>query len=561
MLLGVCTPFTGIRGQVNSKGAKFIPDDQPATAAPDQGRKWAVVVGVNEYTDPGIPPLKYCVADARLVAKQLAEKCGYDPAHVLLIDDDQTKVYHRPLKRNLQIQVAAWLKRAGPKDTVLVFFSGHGFLDDAGRGFLAPTDCERDRLAPTSLSTEELRDMLRQCRATQKMLVLDCCHAGGAKGVETGTSGQELGSSFRLAAGLITMASCQKKELSYEWDAKGHSLFTYFLAEGLSGAADKAGNGDGVVDSDELYAYTLDNVSVFGQQELNAQQTPVRIIGEDVVGRFALTRVKDQTIATRPIPADGIAPPVPPRRMVPDGPRPDDKRSLSETLAELIAFKPSGKANDVIKLGLVLNEAASSSDLAPMLEAMRVENAQISYVVVPPIPEIRAMAQQAIGRSNNAATCGFSLDVRNMLDSKSVDAVAIAAPLKREVTLDHLGDNDSSKPSPSIGVLIRDLVYTMQSGKDVYVSLTSADRASWKPDPNSNDPPPGTEMFFGTPQGGLGREAPLEAPAKYNRVTSYGGIDWGDFKSFLHCVRSREQPPNTLLRYRIAKYRTADSAP
>jgi hypothetical protein len=57
----------------------------------------------------------------------------------------------------------------------------------------------------------------------------------------------------------------------------------------LAGSAD--GNKDGVVDSDELYSYTLDQVALVGERELNARQTPVRIIGEDVVGRFVLARV------------------------------------------------------------------------------------------------------------------------------------------------------------------------------------------------------------------------------------------------------------------------------
>ena len=36
--------------------------------------------------------------------------------------------------------------------------------------------------------------------------------------------------------------------------------------------------------------YTLEQVKLVGQRELNAEQTPVRIIAEDVVGRFLLAR-------------------------------------------------------------------------------------------------------------------------------------------------------------------------------------------------------------------------------------------------------------------------------
>ncbi len=223
-----------------------------------------------------------------LVVEKLVERCGYDPERILLIADDQ-KAHLRPLKINLQGQVQKWLMHAEPGDTVLVFFAGHGYLDDDRQHFLAPQDCQRVNLGLTGLRTTELREMLRQCKATQKVLVLDCCHAGGKRDLPAGPSSQELGASFRAAKGLITLASCSERETSSEWEAKGHGLFTYFLAEGLAGSAD--GNKDGLVDSDELYAYMLDQVTLVGQRDLNAAQTPVRIIGEDVVGRFLLARI------------------------------------------------------------------------------------------------------------------------------------------------------------------------------------------------------------------------------------------------------------------------------
>ena len=174
-------------------------------------------------------------------------------------------------------------------DTVLVFFSGHGFLDDRGQGFLAPKDCRKSNLALSAFRTDDLRDMLLQCKASQKLLILDCCHAGGDRGDDDTPSSEELSGTFRNAEGLITLASCRKRQKSQEWKAKGHGLFTYFLAEGMKGRADRDGNG--IVDSDELYRYTFDEVPLAAQRELNKQQTPVRLIGDDVVGVFALARV------------------------------------------------------------------------------------------------------------------------------------------------------------------------------------------------------------------------------------------------------------------------------
>jgi uncharacterized caspase-like protein len=257
----------------------------------DAGKKWAIVIGVNDYLDPAIPKLKYCVADAKLVAQRLVSRCGYEADRVLVITDDQTRAHLRPLRINLDKQIRGWLSKAEKGDTVVVFFSGHGELDAKGQGFLVPQDCDPETLETTSYPVRQLRDQLHQCAATQKLLVLDCCHSGGEKdtGPAVGPSSQELGQAFQAAEGLITLASCRKKEKSQEWPAKQQGLFTYFLATGLAGAADYDRNN--IIDSDELYRYTADQVPLTAQRELNASgQTPVRIIGEDVVGPACRSR-------------------------------------------------------------------------------------------------------------------------------------------------------------------------------------------------------------------------------------------------------------------------------
>ncbi len=292
----ICSALVGLgvssRMMVMAADEPLVLDRSTTTTADDSetGRRWAVVIGVEDYIDPTIPDLRYCVDDAKLVAERLAERGGYDADHILLVTDDQPRNHLRPFGATLRVQVRNWLLNAAEGDTVLVFFSGHGFLDDRGQGFLAPADCQKANLGLTALRTDELRDMLRQCKATRKVLLLDCCHAGGEKGdVDPGPSSQELGASFAQAEGLVTLASCRRQETSVEWPEKGHGLFTYFLAEGLSGAADADRNG--IVDNDELYNYTLDQVRIMGQKELGVVQTPIRLIGEDVIGRFALARV------------------------------------------------------------------------------------------------------------------------------------------------------------------------------------------------------------------------------------------------------------------------------
>ena len=505
IVASITSPASGQDGR-NDRQVRPIGQAAPATGP---GRRWAVVIGVNEYLDDTIPRLKYCVADAELMVKQLTERCGYEEQRVLLIADSQPRAHLRPLKRNLQVQVQNWLKQAQPGDTVIVFFSGHGFLDDSGQGYLATTDCERASPGLTALRTDELREQLRQCKATQKLLVLDCCHAGVAKDLPVGPSSHELGKAFELAEGLVTLASCRKQETSQEWEAKRQGLFTYFLAEGLTGKADA--DKDGVVDSDELYNYVLENVQLTGQRELNARQTPVRIIGEDVVGRFALAGL-----------------------VGPKSPTPKALIELAEAIKAVVSVKGGTPAQDRINVGLVLSTALTANDLRTLNRALESKNAAVTSIVAANDEQLKLIQGllTTVGRG-----CKVQTDLHRMLDDKGVDVAVLAGLLKEATIEDHQGDEVNTVPSEE--VVERALVWSFRAGKDAYVASFPGDRARWIPDRRRN-----CKLIDGPERNAV------EAASKSACVASAGGVAWSDFEDFLACVRSRAEPKFSIKRPR-----------
>lgn len=260
--------------------------DKKLTSQFDGGKRWAILIGVDKYSKK---PLHCCVADARMQSDALKMHCGYDRTRVILVTDDQKVESLQPRKANLQKQVSELLKKVGESDTVLVAFAGHGFSLN-GQSFLCPLDFDGDQPALTGWRIDELRSLLHDCRAAQKLLVLDCCHSGGAVSVGgADPSVKELGAAFEHAQGLITLASCRTNETSMESRQKGHGLFTLMMVAGLKGAADFDTNG--IVDSDELYRHVLSSVPIAANElEAGHKQTPVRLIGQDVVGVFALSR-------------------------------------------------------------------------------------------------------------------------------------------------------------------------------------------------------------------------------------------------------------------------------
>jgi uncharacterized caspase-like protein len=287
VIIALCPDSGSGANQSTSTPGRGMDIESRSVTAGGGTSKWAVIIGVNLYLDRTIPSLRFAVADAELMAKTLVDKCGYPEDHVLVMTDSQDETL-KPALVNLYEEVPRFLAKPGVGDTVIVFFSGHGFPDDEGQTYLAPKDCQKKRMGLSGLRVDEVSNWLKLCKAQRKLLVLDCCHSGGKDGTAVGSSGQEIADAFGQAAGLITLASCKKDEQSFEWDEKKHGVFTYFLVEGLSGAADKDANG--VVDSDEVYNYVWQKVPDQARR-MATRQTPVRHVPRETLGIFELARI------------------------------------------------------------------------------------------------------------------------------------------------------------------------------------------------------------------------------------------------------------------------------
>lgn len=258
------------------------------------GRRLAIVIGIDDYPTM---PLKCCVRDAKLLASTLRDRCGYDPDYILEMTDKQKDPSLKPTLVNLRHQIRQFLSKATPKDTILISYSGHGGLRSEGSGrdakqvgFVCPLDFDGGRAKDSSLGVDEIRQMLQECLAAQKLLILDSCHSGSAGAANGYTVTESVDNSFNKAQGLITFAACRRDEASSEDREVGHGAFTLSFVRGLEGFADFDQNR--VIDSDELYRHVLTEVpanvsSLFPGRN----QTPVRIIGQDVVGVFAIAPV------------------------------------------------------------------------------------------------------------------------------------------------------------------------------------------------------------------------------------------------------------------------------
>src|SRR5262245_27851924 len=137
---------------------------------------YALLVGVGKsiHADWSLP---VTVKDAAAVKAVLTDVryCGYpdDGRHVRLLTDEQAT------KANILAGLAELAEvTAQQKATVVVYYSGHGWLhrEGGGRYYLVPHDTEAgDRLLDTALPAEQLIDALRKIDSSRLLVILDTC--------------------------------------------------------------------------------------------------------------------------------------------------------------------------------------------------------------------------------------------------------------------------------------------------------------------------------------------------------------------------------------------------
>jgi hypothetical protein len=215
----------------------------------------ALLIGTTQYQDPLFSQLTAPAADIEELHAVLSssEVGGFDAASPIL--NEQSYTINRELENFFQDRQRDAL--------LLLYFSGHGVLDDHGRLYLAATNTERRRLRSTAVEASFVRDLMDQCRAEKQILILDCCHSG-AFGRTKNAIGESVGTDLAFGGqGRIVLTASNATQFAFEGNevlgAAKTSLFTHFLLQGLrTGDADL--DGDGHISIDELYAYANDQV-------------------------------------------------------------------------------------------------------------------------------------------------------------------------------------------------------------------------------------------------------------------------------------------------------------
>jgi tetratricopeptide (TPR) repeat protein len=219
-----------------------------------QSKAYAVIIGVGNYKDPGIPTLKYTVNDARSLCDVLTDPNygGFKKENVtLLTDQDATMA-------NIKKAIGVDLKRAPEDGIAVVFFAGHG-APEGQQTYWLTYDTDPTSLYASTLSNDAVVDMLNRINTKRVVTFIDACYSGAS--IKTSTSTRAfVEDPFKAfeGQGTMTITSSDGNQQSLEDGKLKHGIFTYRLLEALQGKADY--NADGIVMADEVWKYIKDHV-------------------------------------------------------------------------------------------------------------------------------------------------------------------------------------------------------------------------------------------------------------------------------------------------------------
>ena len=284
----------------------FFPKTISAQIKPilPKGNTRALVVGISTYQY--IAPLQFAHRDAEAFAEFLRSAAGGS------LPETHLKLLTNAKATSAQIESGlSWLMaESQPGDQAIIYFSGHGDVEakvSDNSGFLLACNAGKSNYsaggAVPMKYLQEVIDTLSVEKQVRVLLIADACRSGNLAGTETGGANTTALAMSKQFANEIKIMSCQPNEVSLEsqeWGG-GHSVFSYYLLDGLRGLAD---DGDGAVTLLEIGHFLQD--SVRRATAARRRQTPMvlgdadRVVAKVDAATLAAVRQKNSPPRTDP---------------------------------------------------------------------------------------------------------------------------------------------------------------------------------------------------------------------------------------------------------------------
>ena len=233
----------------SAPGQRSLEAGAPVTALTPTDKRWALLIGVNEYEDRSISRLYGPANDALSMKKTLVHVAGFRDDQILVLangnpnNSANPNIDGPPTRGNILVKLSNILRQV-PKDGLfLLQFAGHG-IERGGKPFLLPSDARLNDdvalLEETSLAVNSLRTRIQAAGISQVLIVLDACRnepGGRADLANPLTKSYIDGFRFDLrnqgVKAFATLYATAVGERAWEDADRGRGFFSLALEEAL----------------------------------------------------------------------------------------------------------------------------------------------------------------------------------------------------------------------------------------------------------------------------------------------------------------------------------------
>lgn len=197
------------------------------------GKYYALIIGINDYADPEINSLDFCIRDAEAFYNAVTTFYTFEKENVRLLKNATMS--------DIVTSLDYFAKIVKPADSFLIFYAGHGVWNKQSEtGFWLPSDARKNSTL-NWFRNSALRDYLREVNSKHTLLVTDACFAGSIFKTRAAFSDAnlavnrlyELPSRKAMTSGTLTEVPDQSAFLKYMIERMNSNKEKYLSSEQL----------------------------------------------------------------------------------------------------------------------------------------------------------------------------------------------------------------------------------------------------------------------------------------------------------------------------------------
>lgn len=259
---------------------------------------YLIGISASEYKD-SVYNLNYAAKDVNDIVKELKRSKNFNDVNIKTFQNKLT------LTSSIIEETTSFLKNVKPNDVVIIFYAGHGVLDENYNYYLGTYDMDFNSPKNKGLSYSDLIEILDNTKSRNKLCLIDACHSGEidkdevktdivavnntesnlkfrAVGKSISLKNSNTASAFELSKqlftdlkqtnGTIVISASGGLEYAIESNNLKNGVFTYALLESIN--QKKADyNADGKITVKEIETYLPLRVSELtnGKQKANSR--------------------------------------------------------------------------------------------------------------------------------------------------------------------------------------------------------------------------------------------------------------------------------------------------